>query len=63
MWKPKRLIVGYDINPQQHGLYKIREYSKMTNEESYKKRTLHKNLDLSTAEAKLYQLESKLKAE
>lgn len=63
MWKPKRLIVGYEINPQQHGLYKIREYSKMSNGLSYKKRTIYKNLDLSTAEAKLYQLESKLKTD
>jgi hypothetical protein len=60
-YKPFRIIDGYLIKPQQGGYYKIVEYSSMSNGQGYKKRTVAKNLDLSTAEAELYKLEKQNK--
>ena len=60
MYKPKRIIMGYDMKHQQRGGYKIIEYSKMPDDTGARKRTIHKNLDSSTAEALLYKLEGKI---
>lgn len=59
MKKPKRLILGYEMKLQVFGGFKIVEYSQMDNGEGFRKRTLHKNLDLSTAEDIIYRLENK----
>jgi len=56
----KRIVDGYELRHQQRGGYKITEYSHLENNTGSKKRTIEKDLDLSTAEARMYVLETKL---
>lgn len=56
-YKPTRLSDGFRIKKQLHGLFKIVEYYHFSNEGILRKRTVAKNLNLSEAESKLYQLE------
>ena len=58
MKKPILIIDGYETKKQQHGLFKIIEYSHYSNEPgNIRKRTIYKNLTLSEAENITYQLE------
>lgn len=50
-------IFRFEYKKQQHGLFKVVEYSQMTDGTGFRKRTLRKNLDLSTAESIIYNLE------
>ena len=50
-------IIRFEYKKQQHGLFKVVEYSQMTDGTGFRKRTLRKNLDLSTAESIIYNLE------
>lgn len=50
-------IFRFEQKKQQHGLFKVVEYSQMTDGTGFRKRTLRKNLDLSTAESMIYNLE------
>lgn len=59
-YKPTKVVEGYQMKKQQRGGFKIIEYWRMSNEESLRKRTLYKNLNMMDAENILYQLESKL---
>ena len=56
-YKPNLIIDGYRMKKQLHGGYKILEFSHYENESRMRKRTLYKNLDLSTAEDTMYRLE------
>ena len=58
-YKPIKIIDGYQMKKQQHGLFKIVEYHHYSNEQNIRKRTIQKNLTLSEAEDILYQLETK----
>lgn len=60
-YKPTRLIEGYQVKKQLHGGFKIVEYTRMSNEDVVRKRTIYKNLTLTDAEDILYRLESKQK--
>ena len=60
-YKPYRIIDGYHMKKQLHRGFKILEYYHYSNEQSYRRRTLYKNLTLTDAEDKLYRLESKIK--
>lgn len=60
-YKPKRIVDGYQMKKQQHGLFKIVEYYHFSNEQNIRKRTLHKDLNISEAEDLIYRLESKQK--
>ena len=60
-YKPTRIIDGYQVKKQQHGLFKILEYFHFSDEHHIRKRTLFKDLTSSDAEDKLYRLESKQK--
>lgn len=52
-----RLIDSYQYRKQQHGLFKIVEYSSLRDGSNAKKRTIAKNLTLSEAEEYLYKVE------
>ena len=41
-------VFRFEQKKQQHGLFKVVEYSQMTDGTGFRKRTLRKNLDLST---------------
>lgn len=58
-YKPKRVIEGYQMKKQLHGGFKIVEYSRMSNEDVIRRRTIHKNLTLTDAENILYKLETR----
>lgn len=54
-------IKGYEMRKQQRGKFKIIEYSQATPNSELRKRTIRKDLNMSEAEAVLYELEHKLK--
>ena len=59
-YKPIKVIDGYQMKKQLHGLFKIVEVYHYSNElGNIRKRTLCKNLTLSDAEDKIYRLETK----
>lgn len=58
-YKPKRVVEGYQMKKQLHGGFKIIEYTRMSNEQGIRKRTIYKNLTLTDAEDILYRLETK----
>ena len=60
LYKPTRIIDGYQMKKHLHGGYKIIEYSHFSNEKYIRKRVLHKHLSLLDAEDMLYRLENKL---
>lgn len=60
-YKPHKVVDGYQLKKQLGGLYKIIEYSHISNEKHLRKRTIYKDLNLSDAEDKIYRLESQLK--
>lgn len=55
-------VYSFYTKPQQHSLFKVVEVSQMTDGTGYRKRTLFKNLDLSSAEDKVYKLEKSNKS-
>nr|DAF47593.1 MAG TPA: hypothetical protein [Myoviridae sp. ctByu2] len=59
MVKFYRYIDGYRIKKQQHGLFKVIEYSSLVDGTSLRKRTLFKDLTISDAEDHVYKLETK----
>lgn len=58
-YKPKRVIEGYQMKKQLRGGFKIVEFSRMSNEDVIRRRTIHKNLTLTDAENILYKLETR----
>lgn len=58
-YKPTRIVDGYQMKKQQHGLFKIVEFYHYSNEQAIRRRTISKNLTLSDAEDKIYRLETK----
>lgn len=60
-YKPKRIILGYNTKKQLHSGFKVIEYSRMSNEDYVRRKTIAKNLTVDGAEEMIYELEKKLK--
>jgi len=56
----QRIIIGYVMKHQQAGGFKIQEFSHTKSNRVIKKRTIHRDLDINTADSFMYTLESKL---